>query len=87
MKRQWVGVYNGVSPNPVSQKDFAKTLAKVMHRPFFLPPVPRLFIRAIAGEMSVLVFNSQNVSAQKVLDTDFKYKYPELKEAMQAIFS
>lgn len=87
MENQWEGVFNGVSPNPVSQKDFAKTLAAVMQRPFFLPAVPRFVIRAVAGEMSVLVFNSQNVSAQKVIDKGFSFKHPKLKEAMKTLLS
>ena len=87
MEKQWEGVYNGVSPNPVPQKVFAKSLAQVLRRPFFLPPVPAIFIRVIAGEMSVLVFNSQNVSAQKVMDKGFLFRYPNLKEAIKSLLN
>lgn len=87
IKNNWEGVYNGVSPYPTSQKEFAKTLAKVLGRPFFLPAVPRFFIRLVAGEMSVLVFNSQNVSAKKVLENGFSYTYPKLEKAMQSLLN
>ena len=50
---KWQGVYNAVSPNPVSQKEFTKTLAKAMRRPYFMPPLPKFLIRLVAGEMSV----------------------------------
>lgn len=87
MENRWEGVFNGVTPNPVSQKDFARTLASVMHRPFFLPPIPRFLIRAIAGEMSVLVFNSQKVSAEKVIKKGFSFQYPTLKEAIKDLIT
>lgn len=82
---KWQGVYNAVSPNPVSQKTFMKTLAKVMRRPFFMPSIPRWLVALVAGEMSVLVFNSQHVSAQKVENKNFKFSYPTLFTAMQSL--
>lgn len=82
---KWEGIYNAVSPNPVSQKEFSKTLAKAMKRPYFLPSLPQFFIRLIAGEMSTLVFNSQNVSAEKVLNQGFVFSHPHLLPAMKSL--
>lgn len=84
-KDQWEGIYNAVSPLPVSQKVFTKTLAKAMRRPYFMPSLPQLPIRLIMGEMSTLVFNSQNVSAAKVLQKGFKFQYPELFPAIKSL--
>ena len=36
------GVFNAVAPNPVQQKDFVKSVAKVLKRPLFFPNVPEL---------------------------------------------
>ena len=79
------GVFNAVSPNPVSQKEFTKTLAKAMRRIYFLPPIPKLFIRLVVGEMSTLVFNSQNVSAEKALKEGFVFIHPELLPAIKSL--
>ena len=84
-EEKWQGVYNAVSPNPVSQKEFTKTLAKAMRRPYFMPPLPKFLIRLVAGEMSVLVFNSQNVSAEKTVKQGFVYAYPKLFEAIKSL--
>ncbi len=81
----WEGVYNAVSPHPVSQKEFTQTLAKAMQRIYFMPPIPKLFIRLIAGEMSTLVFNSQNVSAKKVQEKGFEFTYPTLLPAIKSL--
>jgi len=83
--QRWSGVYNAVSPNPVTQKEFSKSLAKAMNRPFFLPPVPKFLIRLVAGEMSTLVFNSQNVSASKLTDKGYQFIYPDLLLAMKSL--
>lgn len=83
--KKWEGVFNAVSPNPVSQKEFSKTLAKAMRRIYFLPPIPKLFIRLVVGEMSTLVFNSQNVSAEKALKEGFVFIHPELLPAIKSL--
>ena len=83
--QNWEGVFNAVSPNPVSQKVFTKTLAKAMERIYFLPPIPKLFIRLAVGEMSTLVFNSQNVSAEKVQKEGFVFIHPELLPAIKSL--
>ncbi len=82
---QWEGIFNAVSPQPVSQKEFTRTLAKAMRRPYFMPSLPQLPIRLVMGEMSSLVFNSQNVSAAKVLQKGFKYQYPDLFPAIKSL--
>lgn len=81
----WEGIYNAVSPNPVSQKEFTKTLARAMKKPYFMPALPKFFIRLIAGEMSTLVFNSQNVSAEKILNQGFVFSHPHLLPAMKSL--
>lgn len=81
----WEGIYNAVSPQSISQNDFAKTLSKAMRRPYFLPAVPSALIRLVAGEMSVLVFNSQQVSAKKIQQKGFEFTYPDLLPAMQSL--
>ena len=82
---RWEGVYNAVSPHPVSQKIFTRTLAKAMHRPYFMPALPRFPIRLVMGEMSTLIFNSQNVSAAKVLQKGFQFRYPDLLPAIKSL--
>lgn len=84
-KEQWEGIFNAVSPQPVSQKEFTKILAKAMRRPYFMPSLPQLPIRLVMGEMSTLVFNSQNVSATKVLQKGYKFQYPELFPAIKSL--
>lgn len=84
-KERWEGVYNAVAPNPVSQTDFIQALAKALKRPYFLPAIPKTLLTLMVGEMSSLVLDSHWISAQKILDKDYKFKYPKLLEAMKAV--
>ena len=84
-KDQWEGIFNAVSPQPVSQKEFTRILAKAMRRPYFMPSLPQLPIRLVMGEMSTLVFNSQNVSAAKVLQKGFEFQYSDLYPAIKSL--
>jgi uncharacterized protein (TIGR01777 family) len=76
------GVFNAVAPNPVQQKDFVKSVAKVLKRPLFFPNVPEIILNFALGEMSAIVLESQRVSAQKIQNLGFEYKYHELDAAL-----
>lgn len=84
-QQQWQGIFNAVSPNAVSQTIFTKLLAKAMKRPYFMPALPKFLIQLIAGEMSTLIFNSHKVSAKKVLDKGFKFRYTDLLTAFKSV--
>ena len=76
------GVFNAVAPNPVQQKDFVKSVAKVLKRPLFFPNVPEIVLNFALGEMSAIALESQRVSAQKIQNLGFDYKYHELDAAL-----
>lgn len=82
----WHGAYNAVAPHPVTNQQFTETLAQVLHRRLVLPKVPAFGLKLALGEMSEIVLASQNVSDQKVLDQGFTFEYPELLEALTALY-
>ena len=84
-KDNWDGIFNAVSPNPVSQEKLVRILAKALKRPFFLPPFPKFLLKSLIGEMSHLVLDSHWISSQKVLDKGFDFKYENIELAMQEL--
>ncbi|MBC8756641.1 TIGR01777 family protein [Kordia sp. YSTF-M3] len=80
------GLYNGVGPNPTTNKLLTKEIASVLKKPFFLPNVPKFIMKLILGEMSTLLFSSQQVSSEKIKNTGFKFQFPELTAALEDIF-
>ena len=80
------GAYNAVSPNPVSNYEFTKTLGEVLRRPtvFRVPEIP---MRLILGELSDLLFKGQAVIPKRASDEGFEFEYPVLKKALTQLFS
>lgn len=79
------GVFNGVAPYPTSNKELIRSVAKSMHKPFFMPKIPEFVLKLILGEMHVLLLESQHVSCLKLLDNGFQFKYASLQKALQSL--
>ncbi len=77
------GAINAVSPNPVTNRDFTKTLGKVLNRPTLFP-VPKFAADLAFGEMAdETLFTSERVVSQKMEGTDYHFQYPELEGALR----
>lgn len=82
-----VGTYNATAPSPVTNKEFSKSLAEALGKPFFFPAVPAFGMKLLFGEMATMLLNSQNISSKKILDAGFTFAYPELKPALHQLLS
>jgi len=76
------GVYDGVAPNPISNSELTKTAASVLHKPLFMPNIPKFFMKLVLGEMHILLFESQRVSSKKIADEGFLFKFNYLEPAL-----
>lgn len=77
------GAVNAVSPNPVTNHDFTKTLGDVLYRPTILP-LPEFAVSMIFGEMGdALLLSSTKVQPKRLLDAGFDFEYPDLKPAIE----
>ena len=77
------GAVNAVSPNPVTNHEFTKTLGDVLYRPTFLP-LPEFAVSMIFGEMGdALLLASTKALPKRLLDAGFEFKYPDLKPAIE----
>jgi len=77
-----VGVYNAVAPNPVSNKEFTKLLAKTLEKPIWLPRVPGLVIKILFGEMAEVVLKGSMISSEKIEAAEFDFKFVNLEDAL-----
>lgn len=75
------GVYNATAPHPVTNREFTKTLGRVLQRPTVLP-MPAFVARALFGEMSQLLLTGQRVLPKRISATGFEFDYPELEAAL-----
>jgi len=81
------GIYNGVAPNPVTNKTMAKDIATASGKGMLVLPAPAFALRLGMGEMADVVLTSTRVSAAKIEHRGFKFHYstlvPALKHLMQ----
>lgn len=78
------GAYNATAPTPVTNAEFARTLAGTLHRPALLA-LPAGVLRLGFGEMADLLLVSQRVLPQRALDAGFQFQYVRLDAALRAI--
>jgi len=81
------GAYNACAPFPVTNKTLTKAIAKQLHRPVWPFNVPEKVMELLLGEMSAVVLNSTNTSAQHLLSTGFIFTYTVLDEALSDIYN
>lgn len=80
------GVYNMVAPQPVTNKQLMKAIAKKLHKPLWPLKVPAFVFKLLLGEMSIIILGSTRVSAKKVEHDGFVFTYPELDSALTDIY-
>jgi hypothetical protein len=80
------GAYNLTAPAPQTNAEFMRALAAVLHRPYWLP-TPGLAIRLALGKMSKLVLEGQRVLPQRLQESGFAFRYPELGAALETMYT
>lgn len=76
------GVYNGVSPNPSTNKELTSHIATILNKRIWLPNVPEKVMKLALGEMSSLVIEGQWVSSKKIELSGYNFKYKTLDKAL-----
>jgi uncharacterized protein len=81
------GPVNATAPHPVTNRDFTRILAKVLHRPALLPPVPKFALRLSMGEFANVLFESQRVIPAAAEQYGFQFQHPELEQALKHLLA
>ncbi len=79
------GVFNAVSPNPVTNKKLVQTLAQFTESSLWLPNVPGFVLKLVLGEMASVVLESQLVSAEKITEAGYRFKFVNLEHALEEL--
>jgi len=82
MDQSMTGALNAVAPEHMTNKEFMRTLAKVLEKPFFFPAVPSFVMKLLFGKMSEMVLNGSRVSADKIISAGYSFKFPDLEYAL-----
>jgi uncharacterized protein len=77
------GIVNSTAPNPVTNKVFSKALGKAINRPAVLP-IPGITLDLMYGnEFGAVLRGGQRVMPRRALDLGYKFKHPDLDEALK----
>lgn len=77
------GAINGTAPNPVTNKQFSKTLGKVLKRPAIFP-MPAFVVKLLFGQMGEeLLLAGQRVVPNKITQAGYEFVYPKLEDALR----
>ncbi len=77
------GPVNATAPEPVSNRELSRALARTLHRPA-LAPVPGLALRMLYGDMARVVTTGARVLPAKALMAGYEFRYPHVQEALAA---
>lgn len=76
------GAYNLVAPQPVTNAELTRLIAKVIRRPLLLPNVPAFVLRVLLGEMSSIVLEGHKISSEKLQESGYQFEYSSTEKAL-----
>lgn len=79
------GPINLTAPNPVTSRQFATTLGRVLGRPAAIA-APAFALRIAVGEMADAIVQGQRVVPARAEAHGFRFRYPELEPALRALY-
>src|SRR6187200_2060597 len=79
---QMEGVYNAVSPKPVSNKELILEIGKSTGKLFVPIPAPSFALKIVFGEMIGEILKSTKVSSEKLQKAGFIFQYPDVGSAI-----
>jgi uncharacterized protein (TIGR01777 family) len=77
------GPVNAVSPHPVTNREFTKTLGNILHRPTLMA-TPASVLRVIFGEVAdEALLASSRIAPRALMESGYSYVLPKLREALR----
>jgi len=81
------GPVNAVAPDPVTNAEFTRILARVLGRPAFLH-VPAIAPKLVLGELAdELLFTSLRARPARLLETGYTFEFPDLETTLRHTLS
>ncbi|MEZ4859303.1 MAG: TIGR01777 family oxidoreductase [Flavobacteriaceae bacterium] len=79
------GIFNAVSPNPVTNKKMTQVIANHYNKSLWLPNIPAFVLKMILGSMANITLESQLVSSQKLVEMGFQFQFVNLENAIEDV--
>lgn len=79
-------VFNAVAPNPVTNRELTRAMAKALNKPLFMPNVPSFVLIAVLGEMAAMILGGNRVSSDKIETEEFEFSFPLVDSALKDLY-
>jgi uncharacterized protein len=79
----WSGPFNATAPEPVTNREFAHALGRVLHRPTVLQ-VPAFALRVLYGDMASVITSGQRAMPARAVEQGFQFQHAGVHEALAA---
>lgn len=76
------GPYNLTAPHPVRNRELARALGRVLHRPAVLP-TPKLVLQLLFGEMAAILLASQRAVPNRLTEAGYTFRFSEIEPALE----
>ena len=82
---QMSSAFNAVAPEHKTNKQFIETVARNLDRPLWFPKIPAIAIKVILGKMSEMILTGSRISSDKIKNSGFVFRYPNLESALKQL--
>jgi NAD dependent epimerase/dehydratase family enzyme len=79
------GTFNAVAPQYNSFLDIIREIEKSTQRKTLYLPVPKFLLKLMLGEFAETLYASQKVSADKIVNVGYQFKYDTLQKAIASL--
>ena len=73
--------FNFTAPGALSQEEFTRVAAGVLHRPCWMP-TPAAPVKLLLGEQADLLLEGQRVAPARLLQSGFRFMFPDARSAL-----
>jgi len=77
------GIYNGVAPQMVNNKELMHILASHFRKKIWLPNIPPFALKLLFGEMANTLLGGSPISSAKLLESHFIFEFPTIEKILK----
>ncbi|MEI6090948.1 MAG: TIGR01777 family oxidoreductase [bacterium] len=77
------GIYNAVSPNSVTNREFSDILGKALNKRQLIIKIPQIVVSIIFGELGQVLVSGSKISAKKIIEAAYEFEFTDLEKAFR----
>ncbi len=77
-----IGIFNAIAPEHHTSISFSKILAKSIKKPFVNIGIPKIMLKMLFGEMSIILLEGSKISAKKIEKSGYSFRFKTLTKAL-----